>query len=149
MFTGRGVIMKRIFFAGTILLVFFAWSCAKQSEPAPASASAADSFAHIAGEYRGILPCADCEGIDTVIRLENDGTCTSRIRYLGKSDEEVFEWTGTFELDSRTNVLTLKSGQQYGTPVSYVFKENTLTQLDMEGNVIGGDFPDLYILKKQ
>jgi uncharacterized lipoprotein NlpE involved in copper resistance len=141
--------MKKIFFAGIILLVFFVWSCAKQSDPASASVPAADSFAHIAGEYKGILPCTDCDGIDTVIRLESDGTYTSRIRYLGKSDKEVFEWAGTFKLNPRTNILTLKSDQKYSPPVSYVLKENTLTQLDLEGNVIGEDFGQLSILRKQ
>jgi uncharacterized lipoprotein NlpE involved in copper resistance len=138
--------MRKAFFVGTVLLVFLVWSCAKQAKPKPVPA--ADSFASIAGDYKGILPCANCEGIDTLIRLRSDGTYIFQIRYLGKSDE-VFEWTENFKLNPQTNVLTLEAKDEYDFPPFYAVGENTLTQLDMEGEVITGELAELYILKKQ
>ena len=35
------------------------------------------------GTYRGILPCADCEGIETKITLSANGTYEYKASYLG------------------------------------------------------------------
>lgn len=37
--------------------------------------------------WRGILPCADCEGIETSLFLEKDGTWVMNERYQGVREE--------------------------------------------------------------
>ena len=40
-----------------------------------------------AGAYRGVMPCVDCQGIETVVILRSNGTFTKHFKYLGKGDE--------------------------------------------------------------
>jgi heat shock protein HslJ len=92
------------------------------------------------GVYQGVLPCADCEGIETRIVLKKDGTFQRSLTYLGK-DDKVFNEEGNFLWDEQGNKITLKaeSGDQ-----KYKVGENHLTQLDMEGNLITGALADKY-----
>lgn len=40
--------------------------------------------------YKGITPCADCEGIETEVVLNKDLTYLIKTKYLGKGDGKVF-----------------------------------------------------------
>ena len=80
-----------------------------------------------AGSYHGVLPCADCEGIDTTITLSRDLTFVLRSRYLGKSDR-VFERRGSFTWDVPSDdpanactklTLFFKHPAQAGTAYDY------------------------------
>jgi len=79
------------------------------------------------GIYRGVLPCADCEGIQKTIYLNKDGTYKVKVKYLGKQDTPT-EYSGKFGWSSQGNTITLNelNGQQ----IMYFVGENTLTQLD-------------------
>ena len=97
------------------------------------------------GRYTGVLPCADCEGIETTINLKGDNTYLIHEAYLGKGVDPVeesgnFAWTqdgGTIELE------TLNGGKRI-----YKVGENTLIARDTKGNEIQGDMADLYRLSK-
>ena len=56
------------------------------------------------GIYRGVLPCADCEGIQTTIYLKKDLSFTTKTKYLGKSDS-VYETTGKFKWNDKGNTV--------------------------------------------
>lgn len=58
------------------------------------------------GIYRGVLPCADCEGIRTEIRLNADLSYEMTTQYLGKSTE-LFTESGRFNWDDGGNTLRL------------------------------------------
>src|SRR5690554_4349791 len=47
------------------------------------------------GTYTGILPCADCEGIETKVVLR-DSTYTLSSMYLGKEESASLEYFGDF-----------------------------------------------------
>ena len=47
------------------------------------------------GVYQGTIPCADCEGIQTEIKLFGDKTYLKSAKYLGK-DESIFTSKGSF-----------------------------------------------------
>lgn len=98
------------------------------------------------GTYKGILPCADCEGIETTITLTDDQTYTMQTKYLGKSDAKYFDSKGKFNWDKAGQIITLEGIKD--APGKYFVGENTLTQLDMEGKRITGQLADKYILKK-
>lgn len=98
------------------------------------------------GMYKGILPCADCEGIETVLTLNQDKTYSLKTAYLGKSDK-VVEETGNFSWNSAGNTITLSSSAD--KPNQYFVGENMLLQLDMNGNKISGEDADKYKLTKQ
>jgi uncharacterized lipoprotein NlpE involved in copper resistance len=100
------------------------------------------------GTYQGVLPCADCQGIETSLTLNKDMSYLMTMKYLGK-DEQVVEQKGTFTWNSEQNTVLLSyTDQAPKTPNQYLVGENMLTQLDMEGNRITGDLADSYVLNK-
>lgn len=99
-----------------------------------------------AGTYKGTLPCADCEGIEMTIMLDNSGNFTRKMNYLGKGDQNVFEDKGTYEWDSTGSIIEFKDQKD---PDMYLVAEGRLIALDQDGKVVTGDLADLYILKKQ
>ena len=100
-----------------------------------------------AGIYRGILPCADCEGIQTEIRLKKDLTYDIALKYIGKSDV-VMRNSGSFKWDESGNKITLVNINPQLEPNQYFVGENNLTKTDMKGNRITGSLSDKYILSK-
>jgi len=98
------------------------------------------------GIYRGALPCADCEGIQTTIYLERSLTFTVKTRYMGKSDS-VYVNRGRISWSNEGNTITLIPDDK-GQNIQYSVGENMLTQLDMQGNKITGEVADRYILTK-
>jgi|AGTN01.2.fsa_nt_gi Uncharacterized lipoprotein NlpE involved in copper resistance len=96
-----------------------------------------------AGAYRGVLPCADCEGIETVVILADGGTYSTQSKYLGKGTE-VFSEQGRFTWNEAGSTITL-AGRQ---PVQYFVGENRLTRLALDGSRITGDLAENYVLTK-
>ncbi|WP_214226897.1 copper resistance protein NlpE [Pedobacter sp. B4-66] len=97
------------------------------------------------GTYKGITPCADCEGIETEVTLNKDMTFIVKTIYKGKSDK-VFEEKGSFKWDATGSKISLEGLKD--RPSQFFVGENTLTQLDLEGNRITGALAEKYILKK-
>ncbi len=99
-----------------------------------------------AGVYKGVLPCADCEGIETSLTLKMDNSYQLSTTYLGK-DATPFKQQGSFQWDAKGSVIRLLN--QKDGPALYKVVENQLIQLDMEGQLITGDLADNYKLNKQ
>lgn len=95
------------------------------------------------GDYYGVLPCADCEGIETQLQLKIDKTYTLRTRYLGK-EQAVQVSTGHFTWNTEGSKITLSKQN----PGMYQVGENQLFHLDQSGNRISGNLADNYILRK-
>lgn len=63
--------------------------------------------------WRGVLPCADCEGIETSLFLEKDGTWVMNERYLGAREEpSSFASYGTWARTADKLVLTDSKGEK-------------------------------------
>lgn len=91
--------------------------------------------ANWAGVYKGTLPCADCEGIQEEIRLNDDLSYELVATYLGKGK---YNSNGSFEWDEAGSRIKLTGSEStQGDDVRW-FKvgENQLTALDTEGNPI-------------
>ena len=99
------------------------------------------------GTYKGITPCADCEGIETKVILNKDLTFVIQTKYLGKGDAKVFEEKGNFTWDNTGGIVLLQGLK--GIPSQYKVGENRLIQLDMEGKVITGPLAEKQILIKE
>jgi uncharacterized lipoprotein NlpE involved in copper resistance len=117
----------------------------------PAADSAADIAAPVvtADHYFGIIPCADCTGIETEIDLKSDKTYLVHSIYIGRKStgpgsNEISE-TGTWMLHGTD---TIHLAGRKNTPSMYIRTDTSLIQLDMEGNSIKGKLADKYILKK-
>ena len=99
------------------------------------------------GVYRGVLPCADCEGIETEITLNADLTYQIASTYLGKK-EEAFKENGTFIWDESGSKITLENAEPNSATNQYLVGENMLFKLDADGNRIEGELKEKYQLKK-
>ena len=98
------------------------------------------------GTYKGVLPCADCEGIKTELELNSDKTYEIKETYLGKGDGKPFESKGSFQFDSKnSSIIELDKA---GDSRKYFVAEGYLKALDLEGNEITGALADKYQLKK-
>lgn len=135
-------------------------SCQKQTENKPSaqdSIAKVDSVNNVAahhaknsldyiGTYKGILPCADCEGLETIVCINENDTYNIKTKYQGKG-EKVFEQKGTFSWNKEGNTIILNDVKN--GPNQYFVGENTLTQLDLSGKRIMGDLATDYVLAKQ
>ncbi|MDD4514645.1 copper resistance protein NlpE [Massilibacteroides sp.] len=119
---------------------------ATEVAPVPDGHNAQNSLDYV-GTYKGILPCGDCEGIETILVIETEDQFTKKTRYLGKENSPFFEESGTYSWNEAGNTIELVGVAD--APNKYFVGENQLFQLDMEGERITGNLADKYILKKE
>lgn len=101
-----------------------------------------------AGVYKGTLPCADCEGIEVEIRLNDDLTYERVMTYQGKGDNR-FSDNGRFEWDENGGKIRLINSSTDSEENWFQVGENRLFVLDIEGNRIESSFPpETYIFEK-
>jgi uncharacterized lipoprotein NlpE involved in copper resistance len=96
------------------------------------------------GTYKGIIPAADCPGIDVQIALNYDGTYALWYRYIDRADSSFYR-EGSFTWDKKGQVVILNIKD---FPPYYRAAENRLIQLDMKGKEITGALADHYILEQ-
>jgi len=134
--------MKKSIIALSLASVFLV-ACSKtdnknnqEQTPTAASEAVAVDSAHTAensldwnGTYKGVLPCADCEGIETELELNADKTYELKETYLGKGDGKAFESKGSFQFDANnTSVIEL---DKTGDNRKYFVAEGYLKALDI------------------
>lgn len=95
------------------------------------------------GTYHGVLPCADCPGISTVLTLDGEGHYKLETKYQEK-DDKVFVEEGLFNWDPTGSNITLQASDNRQFKVG----ENQVFQLDQDGKMIEGDLSAHYVLKK-
>ncbi|CAE6494749.1 hypothetical protein NMYAN_130098 [Nitrosomonas nitrosa] len=130
-------------------IAFFLYGCDAEV-PTPVAHQAASG--HVSansldwqGRYSGVLPCADCPGIVTLLTLDLDQSYRLSKYYLGK-DDKLFEQRGVFIWEENGNVIHLQNSPD--GPDRYQVGENILFQLDKQGKRISGDLAEHYILHK-
>lgn len=96
------------------------------------------------GTYKGTLPTASGEGMQVTISLEKDNKFSKEVLYVGKETTPT-KTAGVYKWDTTGSIITLEGEV---APNQYFVGENTLTQLDVDGNKITGAIADQYILKK-
>lgn len=96
------------------------------------------------GSYRGIIPCADCPGIETTVTLKQDYSYESSSLYKDRQNVPESK-TGRFSLNQ--NVVTLKSGD--GQNKLFLISDSTLVMLDKNGDRISGPLAKHYVLRKE
>lgn len=137
--------MNRLARIVPVSMVVAITGCAGNNTPtAPAVPDAAHNSRNAldwAGTYRGVLPCADCEGIETVLTLTEDGSFREHSRYLGKPGPE-FSRQGAFTWSGDGGSVALA-----GDPATrFRVGENHLLQLALDGSVITGALATHYQL---
>lgn len=117
-------------------------SGSKEIEAAPSDIHNARTSLDYTGIYKGTLPTASGSGMDITIVL-SDSTYTKEILYIEQKDK--FSSKGKYTWNSDGNTITL-IGED--VPNQYFVGENTLTQLDVNGNRIEGEMEENYVLRK-
>ena len=139
----------RIALIALAVIVVSLGACASKPTASPAQRTTTpDNSANSldwAGIYAGVVPCADCEGIETNVTLNKDLSCLVKTRYLGKGNK-VYERQGTFTWNEQGNTIHLQGIP--GGPDYYLVGENVLIQLDKQGNRITGALAANYVLRK-
>ena len=131
-------------------IVFLASGCKTSSKQTVREVPKADNSQNSLdwpGVYTGIVPCADCDGIETVVIIHKDLTYRVQTKYIGKSTE-VFDKRGTFVWDKSGNSVELQGIATGTMPTRYRVEENQLIQLDLKGKKIAGEQASRYVLKK-
>lgn len=98
-----------------------------------------------AGVYEGTMPCASCEGIETVVELKDDNTYKATYTYMG-GDEYTVSNEGAFTWDESGQVVILVAEDDIK---QFKVGENHLTLLGDDGEVNTGELAEYYVLKKR
>jgi len=64
----------------------------------------ANTLLNYQGTYKGELPCADCEGLEMYITLNENATYVIKSLYLGKGNK-IFEQRGTFAWNKSGSIV--------------------------------------------
>jgi len=97
-----------------------------------------------AGVYSGIIPAADGPGIDVILILRSAGTYILIYNYVDRGGED-FIFSGRLNWNAAANIITLDIDN---FPPYYEAGKGILTQLDLAGRRITGEFAGNYILRK-
>ena len=131
--------MNKILILSTIIfLIIIGCSSAPEFVPDPKSVTFLTN-----GIWLGMLPCADCEGIDYQINLKNDYTFKQKSVYKGKS-EEIFIDEGRWGFVS-DSVIAVSGNEDYKM---FLIQQDHLVMLDQDGNKIESSFEERYHLSK-
>ena len=96
------------------------------------------------GVYEGVIPAADCPGIEVVLTLNLDQTFALHETYIDREDG-VFEEKGSFAVDGN-HLILFKSHDEES---SYKIEEGRLKMLNSAGEEITGDLASHYILQQK
>ncbi|MBS0848564.1 envelope stress response activation lipoprotein NlpE [Citrobacter sp. JGM124] len=121
---------KKVLTMVAVLSVFTLFGCNNRNDSSALGAPQVASLKPMQQSYRGTLPCADCEGIETSLFLEASGSWVMNQHYLGKnvSLATYGQWARTAD----RLVLTQSNGEKH----YYLPKDDSLVMLNKQGNPI-------------
>ena len=105
--------VKKIVFSVIAACSLFAlFGCNHRAETDTVQPAAMEELKPMQQSWRGVLPCADCEGIDTSLFLEKDGTWVMNEHYQGaRREPSSFASYGTWARTADKLVLTNSKGE--------------------------------------
>ena len=146
--------MKKLFGIASLAMVLIACGDSAEKENNAPVVPAADTPAAqppvqyqkvITAAYTGVLPCADCEGVETTVTLFADTTFAYHSTYLGKNPKDTAGLNATingkFMMHSDTVHLE-------GVESRYLRTDKELFQLDKTGKIMTDKKAEKYVLKK-
>lgn len=122
-------------------------SSLNQNAPLPTGDTAETSL-DWHGEYQGVFPCADCEGIKTELELNLDKTYELSEEYLGQGKGHETTVKGKFVFD-RTNPSIIILDQAADGRRFFVGENQIFTLDRTSGKKIEGPLAQHYILIKE
>ena len=99
------------------------------------SAAKNPNMAQIDNVYTGVIPCADCSGIEATLLLNQDGSYVEQLIYMGtKEGNRAFHDAGKWEVDGEK--IRLANEKNELTYFAKAADAKSVTLLDLEGNPI-------------
>lgn len=117
----------------------------KNNEQQEVAATQEDITPNFYGTYEGVLPCADCSGIKTILTLRDDTTYDLSTEYLEKG-EGAIETSGVYTLEEDVITLTTPSTNE---ETYYKILDGKLALLNLDKELNEGELADKYILTKR
>jgi len=130
--------MKKYILFAICILVFTAACKEKPQAPQNLPPTAEQALSAYAGTYNGILPCADCSGIDTELTLNLDGTFTLIEFYLSQ-ESDLYLTEGTWKLSNDFDhavLIPAPEGGRRQQHLYYKLRGIDLDKLDMQAKPI-------------
>ncbi len=85
--------------------------------------------------YTGVIPCADCSGIEATLLVNQDGSYVEQLVYLGtKEGDRAFREAGKWEAEGKK--LHLANSKDEKTYFAQAEDGQSVTLLDLDGNPI-------------
>ncbi len=133
-------LMKTILNLGIVMCISVFFACGENKQQASdaensVSERSIQSTGTWHGTYRGVLPCANCEGIRYELKLNEDLSYEMARKYLGKEDK-IFRNEGTFTWDESGNKITLLVDNEEKELYQFEAKEDQLVKLSVTGEPI-------------
>ena len=148
------MVFRRRVLAGTIVTGLcvatagFSVVAAHAQVPAPQQETTATSHGKLLAAYHGVLPCADCPGIDTTIKLFGDDAQATHGVYMTRNVYQErntsYTDTGTWTLekgtpdDASAGVYVLKPKKGNGVTNYLRVGDDEIKQLDNNRKPFGG-----------
>ncbi|MBS1629036.1 MAG: META domain-containing protein [Bacteroidetes bacterium] len=138
--------MRKKILSGVLLMAVAGWTACKSTRPiSPVIDSTPSS---LSGVYTGTLPCADCEGIQTMIKLKKDGSYEREMDYLGKSVRPLRD-SGRVQFGPQNGQIELCEKNNPASKEPFSVQGNSLTQLNGDGKPVTGPLASHFIFHKQ
>ena len=129
-----------LFIISLLLIFVLPWWGAEEETPLQKQEKQNILTQNLEGIFTGILPCADCAGIETTLQLFSDGRYELTENYSGKG---IFISDGLWEKVPNTSKITLKKDNQ----LYEITSQGNLLRLNTQGEKIISKFN--MILEKQ
>ena len=143
--------MKMIFLWAVFLVVMISCNSSQknnaQIKNSEIKTESQAQTSNLFGTYEGTLPAADCEGIKTMLVINEDKTYTLKSEYIGQKDA-TFETSGVYHMigDSIIELVTPSSREK----TYYRMLNNKQVMMsDKEGTINQGSLAEHYILDKR
>jgi copper homeostasis protein (lipoprotein) len=146
-------IMKKV--SGIIAMVIVMAGCGESGEkennavvvphPDTPQVSAVEYMPVIVGGYSGVVPCADCDGVDTRLTMFADTTYELAVNYIGKNPKDT---AGLNKTTRGRYMLHNDTVQLIETDSKFLKTDTALFQLDKTGKFMTGKKKEKYVLKK-
>ena len=138
--------MNNLLIIATVLLFVACGGRGRQAASADGAAPlpdmhTAETSLDYMGTYSGVLPAADCPGIEVRLTLGDDGRYTLDEQYIDRDTR--FHTAGRYTV--RENLLTLDAADG---ATFYRIEENRLRMLTPERQPVTGELADRYVLTK-
>lgn len=125
-------------------LVLFQISCNNQSKGDATNEKS--SVKNFSGTFTGVIPCADCPGIELTVSFDPDSGFSELMIYQERNSS--FKDSGQWIKNGK--ILKVKYSNEQATPRFFLIKsDSTVAWLDADKKEIEGPLKDRYILKKE